>query len=385
MKKSERIWDYLRGNRMGKEANRLEREALSDPFLYEALQGLEKVEGDHKKSLAGLFMRMQKTGGEKKTFRLFYRLSLVAACLLIAGWALWLLYVPEAPVRMAQITSLADSTGQKTETGIVEPEFAEAEQAVKIAEKSFVRKRIADVQGEKAGGAGIVAEQESEEAGKKNDEPVPYATAPISMSDKCNKSEKWIEGIVTDAKGQPLPGASISLRDNKPRGSSSDRHGYFMLSVPDSTRQLQVSFVGMKSEVFNIPDSGKVHVTMTEFPEGLCETRITGYRNFAGRMEKGKKPKAVEIGRQSEFNQYVADSLRYPEDARLRGIEGKVVLSVHLNRRRHSMRIKVVDKLFPSCDREAIRLVEDFNGDWGTESRDFKVTVRFQLSPSIQH
>lgn len=385
MKKSERIWDYLRGNRMGKEANRLEREALSDPFLYEALEGLEKVEGDHKKSLAGLFMRMQKTGGEKKTFRLFYRLSLVAACLLIAGWALWLLYVPEAPVRMARIGSLADSIGQKTETGIVEPEFAEAEQTVKIAEKSFARKRIANDQEEKAGGARIVAEQESEEAGKKNDEPVPYATAPIPMSDKCNKSEKWIEGIVTDAKGQPLPGASISLRDNKPRGSSSDRHGYFMLSVPDSTRQLQVSFVGMKSVVLNIPDSGKVHVTMTEFPDGLSEVMITGYRNFANRIEKRKKPKAVDIGRQTEFNQYVADSLRYPEDARLRGIEGKVVLSVHLNRRRHSMRIKVVDKLFPSCDREAIRLVEDFNGDWGTESRDFKVTVSFQLPPSIQH
>lgn len=385
MKKSERIWDYLRGNRMGKEANRLEREALSDPFLYEALEGLEKVEGDHKKSLAGLFMRMQKTGGEKKTFRLFYSLSLVAACLLIAGWALWLLYVPEAPVRMARIGSLADSIGQKTETGIVEPEFAEAEQTVKIAEKSFARKRIANDQEEKAGGARIVAEQESEEAGKKNDEPVPYATAPIPMSDKCNKSEKWIEGIVTDAKGQPLPGASISLRDNKPRGSSSDRHGYFMLSVPDSTRQLQVSFVGMKSVVLNIPDSGKVHVTMTEFPDGLSEVMITGYRNFANRIEKRKKPKAVDIGRQTEFNQYVADSLRYPEDARLRGIEGKVVLSVHLNRRRHSMRIKVVDKLFPSCDREAIRLVEDFNGDWGTESRDFKVTVSFQLPPSIQH
>lgn len=385
MKKSERIWDYLRGNRMGKEANRLEREALSDPFLYEALEGLEKVEGDHEKSLAGLFMRMQKTGGEKKTFRLFYSLSLVAACLLIAGWALWLLYVPEAPVRMARIGSLADSIGQKTETGIVEPEFAEAEQTVKIAEKSFARKRIANDQEEKAGGARIVAEQESEEAGKKNDEPVPYATAPIPMSDKCNKSEKWIEGIVTDAKGQPLPGASISLRDNKPRGSSSDRHGYFMLSVPDSTRQLQVSFVGMKSVVLNIPDSGKVHVTMTEFPDGLSEVMITGYRNFANRIEKRKKPKAVDIGRQTEFNQYVADSLRYPEDARLRGIEGKVVLSVHLNRRRHSMRIKVVDKLFPSCDREAIRLVEDFNGDWGTESRDFKVTVSFQLPPSIQH
>jgi len=39
--------DYIRGNKRGKEANRLEREAMNDPFLQEALEGLENVAGDH--------------------------------------------------------------------------------------------------------------------------------------------------------------------------------------------------------------------------------------------------------------------------------------------------------------------------------------------------
>ena len=38
------IKTYLQKEQRGKEANRLEREALSDSFLYEALEGLTAVE-----------------------------------------------------------------------------------------------------------------------------------------------------------------------------------------------------------------------------------------------------------------------------------------------------------------------------------------------------
>ena len=36
MKRIDDIKEYLHGNRKGKAANRMEREALSDPFLFEA-------------------------------------------------------------------------------------------------------------------------------------------------------------------------------------------------------------------------------------------------------------------------------------------------------------------------------------------------------------
>lgn len=46
MKRNDDIKDYLRGNRKGKPAHKLEREALSDPFLYEALEGLTTTPSD---------------------------------------------------------------------------------------------------------------------------------------------------------------------------------------------------------------------------------------------------------------------------------------------------------------------------------------------------
>lgn len=39
-----KIKDYIHGNRRGKQANRLEREAMGDPFLADALEGYEKQE-----------------------------------------------------------------------------------------------------------------------------------------------------------------------------------------------------------------------------------------------------------------------------------------------------------------------------------------------------
>lgn len=41
-----RMRRYIQGDRKGREANRIERQAMRDPFLAEALEGYEKVKGD---------------------------------------------------------------------------------------------------------------------------------------------------------------------------------------------------------------------------------------------------------------------------------------------------------------------------------------------------
>jgi Gram-negative bacterial tonB protein. len=43
------LWRYIQGSRKGKEANRIEKEAMHDPFLADALAGYEQVKGDHSK------------------------------------------------------------------------------------------------------------------------------------------------------------------------------------------------------------------------------------------------------------------------------------------------------------------------------------------------
>lgn len=68
MSRQSDIWEYLQGERTGKRANRFEREMLSDPFLYEAVEGLTTVKADHEKIVQQLQKRMKKREGNKCAF-----------------------------------------------------------------------------------------------------------------------------------------------------------------------------------------------------------------------------------------------------------------------------------------------------------------------------
>lgn len=81
MKRMDNILAYLQNNRKGKEANRLEREALADPFLGEALDGLTSVEGDHSRIVAEIQGKLQKRVSPRTAYlsKLGIAVSLIVA------------------------------------------------------------------------------------------------------------------------------------------------------------------------------------------------------------------------------------------------------------------------------------------------------------------
>lgn len=72
---------YIQGFRKGKEANRLEREAMNDPFLNEAMEGYDLVPGNHSEKIADLQRKVASHHSGKKINYLL--ISGVAAGLLI--------------------------------------------------------------------------------------------------------------------------------------------------------------------------------------------------------------------------------------------------------------------------------------------------------------
>ncbi|NDV68157.1 hypothetical protein [Dysgonomonas sp. 25] len=51
--------DYIKGNRKGKDAHRTEREALSDPFLADAIEGYDSIEDNHVQNILRLQKQIQ--------------------------------------------------------------------------------------------------------------------------------------------------------------------------------------------------------------------------------------------------------------------------------------------------------------------------------------
>ena len=78
-----KLLDYIKGNRRGKEAHRIEKRAMEDPFLSEALEGFEAVDGDHAAALERLRRRVEQWAASRRPRRLVLTLGSVAALLLL--------------------------------------------------------------------------------------------------------------------------------------------------------------------------------------------------------------------------------------------------------------------------------------------------------------
>lgn len=56
---------------------------------------------------------------------------------------------------------------------------------------------------------------------------------------------------------------------------------------------------------------------------------------------------------------YISRHIKYPTDALEKGIQGKVVLELHLTQNEHLNTVKVVESITPSLDAEAIRIIKE--------------------------
>ena len=81
-----RLKDYIQGNRRGKEANRLEREAMSDPFLQEAIDGFDAVAGNHAQIIERLETKFTRPAVSMNRYtNLLWYGSIAASILLLVG------------------------------------------------------------------------------------------------------------------------------------------------------------------------------------------------------------------------------------------------------------------------------------------------------------
>ena len=56
---------------------------------------------------------------------------------------------------------------------------------------------------------------------------------------------------------------------------------------------------------------------------------------------------------------HIARYIKYPTDAFEKGIQGKVVLELHLRENEHLNTVKVIESVAPSLDAEAIRIIKE--------------------------
>ncbi|MFC0186415.1 TonB-dependent receptor plug domain-containing protein [Pseudarcicella hirudinis] len=88
--------------------------------------------------------------------------------------------------------------------------------------------------------------------------------------------QRTMTGKVTDVTGAGLPGVSILVKDTK-TGTTSDVNGNYKISIPQGSKSIIFSFVGMVSSVQAIGNKSVLNVTLENDVKDLAEVVVIGY------------------------------------------------------------------------------------------------------------
>lgn len=114
---------------------------------------------------------------------------------------------------------------------------------------------------------------------------------------------RTLTGRVTDATGNPVPGASVQIKGTNV-GTVSNSDGTFTISVPQNARALVISGVGMSQRELTIGNQNNITVSLSPSEQNLQEVVVsTGYTRerrsqFAGAATvlSGRVVDAVPVG-----------------------------------------------------------------------------------------
>ena len=419
-----KLLDYIRGLRKGKEAHRLERESMQDPFLADAMDGYSQVEGNHEQRIEKLRMQVSAHSAKKKnTYAITWS---IAACLIIGfGISSYFLFLKKSMTDEVFIaeesvsTKLAEPAAPPTPAIPATPtvpatpqkEIALATTKVKTdstpvseitARQANKKDMIARIQATSQPQQGVlvatvpVMEEVSEETAALQ-EVVATMDTFESESDKKMKLAKvatilpqnnMIKGKVTNEKGEPLIGASVTYKGTN-IGTITNMNGEFSLVKKDDKKRLTAQFIGYDPVEIRVDTSRTMLIAMNENKQALNEVVVVGYgakKNkksvTAGTVVKGNEQANKDITPQPvigkrKFQKYLKENLVRPTDEKCAQVKGKVVLTFLVNKEGRPFSIKVKESLCESSDKEAIRLIQE-GPDWIYGTKLAEVTVHFE-------
>lgn len=116
---------------------------------------------------------------------------------------------------------------------------------------------------------------------------------------KAGQQKRIVTGIVTDKKGDPIPGVSVVIKGTL-IGLTTDIDGKYSIEVPAGTKVLQFSFVGMKSQEIVIEGKSQINVMLMDDVHGLDEVVVVGYGvqkkvNLTGSVATVKSEKLTSV------------------------------------------------------------------------------------------
>jgi len=413
------IKKYLRGELSPAERHSLEKRALNDPFLADALEGAEQIDAEvFEADVDALSKEIQKV---KKQSRWGWPLGIAAAIvvLLISTVAVWQVLQPveqpetlalqkelptpslkdtaavptmEAPALKEEqptATATSPSTQQTIKTKPIKPltageEEKPVEQTVETAELAMEEVKKA----EETSPAPVMLKPEDKVVTTYDSERAKKLSVAGAErkadTDKLTTVSKVIRGKVTSVEdGKGIPGVNVVIKGST-LGTVTDASGNYYITVKEPSPVLVYSFIGMESAEVTVAESTEVDVALEQDASQLSEVVVTGY-GVSTRSEEGVVDLAHPAIGYRAYKQYLQQSMKYPVAAIENKIEGRVVVEFTVDSNGALSLFKVIKGIGAGCDDELIRLIQE-GPSWIPTKRDgnpvqdkARVQLRFKL------
>lgn len=99
----------------------------------------------------------------------------------------------------------------------------------------------------------------------------------VLVMTSATMAQRTVSGTVTDEAGNPLIGASVTVKDNPSVGTLTDLDGNFSLTVEAATRSLVVNYIGFTTSEITLGTSNFYRVSLVSDAKMLDEVIVVGY------------------------------------------------------------------------------------------------------------
>lgn len=422
---ADEIRSYVLGQMNRDEMHAIEKAALEDPFLEDAIEGMREALQNHGEPAVMTPLATLKTALEEKTRapkvvplfqQSWIKIAAAAIVLVIAGTWMYnsstqkqesqpLAVQPSAPDQLSQTDGGTISGNLKDSLGIsatienkIDPKDLKPAEpvypAVVIRENAKAlnnREYRNDLGKRSADTLSVIAKSNAntEESIVQNDEvtkaeelskpPVAVSANKEEAGDKVGAFTNTVfKGKVVDPANNPLSNVVITPLNSK-QSFLTDQNGFFQIPVTEPQITVTVSSVGYNSRNFQLNNQSLLNqLSLEPTTNKLSEVVITQPKkdrsNALKRAPSVSFQAASPEGGWVEFEKYVE------ANNKLKGTrQGQVVVSFAINRKNELSDFRIEQSAHPDLDAEAIRLIKE-GPTWkltGTKKDRVMVILRF--------
>lgn len=421
------IQKYLNGELDARAMHELERRALDDPFLADALEGYEHAGTDQQKHLLDLSGRLQNRARKVKRLFAWGAISAAASVVLVIGIGIWFFVRSSKPQNQPQAELVTTATKKSSDTTQEADKPAKADTT---RSNNKANNAIAETNIRKVHRPGV---NKAESDANSYHVPAPSAeTSPVLVFKKFKDStpvnEMAVDGSKTGQKdsithdvlkssvpfaannavkparkkkvvnpdtvlqghvdgvsvepsnitgvvtgrddGMPITGAIVKITGSG-FGAVTDAKGRFALRNVPHNATLAIGYIGYKSKKIRVKQGDSLTISLEPVSNTLSEVVVTRTNN----ENAGRITTPTPVNGWDDLDSYLKENSKSPD-----GKTGKVKLTFVVNPDGSLSNFKVTKSLNAADDQKAIDLIKNgpaWSGGSDNKPHEVKVTVKF--------